>query len=89
MVLLRGLGGARLAADAVARLIGVVAGALGHHGLQNGPAAPAGLLAHHLADQGGLGILNHRPAGVGDGLDHIGLVQIASIDDGGEGGNHL
>ena len=88
---LRGLGGAGLAADAVARLVGVLAAAArgGDHALQDGPAAVAGLLADHLAHQGGLGGLDLGPAGVGHRLDHIGLVQVAPVDDGGEGGDHL
>ena len=54
-----------------ARLIGVPAGALGHHALQNGPGPVAALLADDLPGEGGLRILEHRAAGVGDGLDHI------------------
>ena len=75
---------------AVARLIGVAAGALGHHGLQDGPAALAGLLAHHLTDQGGLGALDDRSAGVGDRLGpHRAGTGFPPVDDGGESGDHL
>ena len=77
------LGGAGLAADAVALHGGVVAGAAVHNALQDGPAALAGLLAHHLAHLGGLVALKHVALAVGHLADHIGLHQVAAVDDGG------
>lgn len=86
-----GLRGARLAADGVARLAGILAGALlgHHHAGEDLPALVAGLLADHLPHHGGLRVLHHRAVGGRHRLDHIGLEQLAAVDGSGEGCDHL
>lgn len=86
-----GLRGARLAADGVARLAGILAGALlgHHHAGEDLPALVAGLLADHLPHHGGLRVLHYRAVGGRHRLDHIGLEQLAAVDGSGEGCDHL
>ena len=83
MVGLQRLGGAGLAADAVALHPGILAGAAVHHLLQDRTAALTGLRADHLSHLVGLIVLEHIALAVGHLADHIGLHQVAAVDDGG------
>ena len=83
MVGLQRLGGAGLAADAVALHPGILAGAAVHHLLQDRTAALTGLRADHLSHLVGLIVLEHIALAVGHLADHIGLHQMAAVDDGG------
>ena len=83
------LGGAGFSPDAVARHVGVLAAALGHHLLQHVGGALTGLLADNLTDHLRTGILNDGAVLGADGLNHIGFNQIPPVNDGGKGADHL
>ena len=70
-----GLGGTRLAADAVARHLGVLAGAahVVDHALHVGADHVRGLLADDLADLGRLVVADHVAVVIRHGLDDVGL----------------
>ena len=89
MVCLSGLGGAGLAADAVALHGGVLTGAAVYYLLQNSPAPLTGPFADHLPYLGGFGMLEHVAVGVGDLAHHIGLHQVSAVDHGGGSGDEL
>ena len=91
--LLCGLGGgAGLAADAVARDVGVVARALllvADDLLEYGAHGGAGLLANDLPHELGLGLGDDVPVRILDALHEVGLHEIPAVNAGGDGGYEL
>ena len=85
------LGGAGLAADAVAGHIGVfaAAGAVAHLVLHHLPDDLAGTLADDLTAHICADLLNDIAVGIGDLIHHMGGDQIPAVDGGRNGGAHL
>ena len=85
--------GARLAADVIARHIGVAARgavrAAAHHVLHHAAQGGAGLLADDLTLGGGLELLHHVALVVHDLAHDVGLHQIAAVHHRADGGGHL
>ena len=87
----QGLGGTRLAADAVARHLGVLTGAahVVDNALHVGADHVRGLLADDLADLLRLVVADHVAVVVRHGLDDVRFHEVPAVDDGGQGADEL
>ena len=80
---------AGFAGDAVAGHIGVFAGSLADHRLQNITHQIGGILGDHLPHHRRLRPLDDGAVGIQNLLDHIGLHQVAAVGHGGYRRNQL
>lgn len=87
----QGLGGAGFPGDAVPVYLRVFPGApyIIDHTFHIGKDQARGLLADHLADFLGLMVTHHVTVGIGHRLDDVGFHQVAAVDHGRQGSDHL